>query len=144
MYENLNRQYCNHSCQIFLLNIFLKFSSILMIFYYLAPLQNASIVMSRCMQFNFEDKREVYLLSESVLPVSKKESMREGKKSIGPRMKYGHANLNSFCSRTNKRVCIFNFSSLSLCTWPSDKCVFLRLFYNFFLFSLLHTLTVHR
>ena len=33
-------------------------SSILMLFYYLAPLQNDSIVMSRCMQFPFGDERE--------------------------------------------------------------------------------------
>ena len=54
-----------------------------MLFYYLAPLQNDSIVTSQCMQFTFGDKREVYLLDESALPVTKKESMREGKeKSI--------------------------------------------------------------
>ena len=53
----------------------------------------------------FGDKGEVYLLDESVLPVTKKERRREGKRSIGPRMKYGHANLihydvtlESFCS----------------------------------------------
>ena len=45
-------------------------SSILMLFYYLAPQQSDSIVMSRCMQFTFGDKREVYLLDESVLPVA--------------------------------------------------------------------------
>ena len=42
-------------------------SSILMLFYYLAPLQNDSIVMSGCMQFTFGDEREVYLLDESTL-----------------------------------------------------------------------------
>ena len=47
---------------------------------------------SRSMQFNFGDKREVYLLDESALSVTEKESMQEGKRSIGPRMKYGHAN----------------------------------------------------
>ena len=46
------------------------------------------------MQFTFGDKREVYLQDESALPVTEKESMREGKKSIGPRMKYGHSNFN--------------------------------------------------
>ena len=35
------------------------FSSILILFYYLAPQQNDSIVMSRCMQFTFGDKREM-------------------------------------------------------------------------------------
>ena len=43
-------------------NFFLKSqSSLCMLFYYLAPLQNDSIVTSRCMQFTFGDKREVYL-----------------------------------------------------------------------------------
>ena len=42
-------------------------SSILMIFYYLVPLQNDSIVTSQCVQFTFGDKREVYLLDESAL-----------------------------------------------------------------------------
>ena len=59
-----------------------------MLFYYLAPLQNDSIVTSRCMQFTFGDKGEVYLLDKSALPVPEKQSMREGKRSIGPRMKY--------------------------------------------------------
>ena len=94
-------------------------SSILMLFYYLVPLQNDSIVMSWCVQFTFGDKREVCLLGKSALPVSIKESMWERKKSIGPKMKYWHANLNSFC----EQVCIFNFSSLSLCTCPSHKFV---------------------
>ena len=56
-------------------------------FYYLAPLQNDSKVTSRCMQFTFGDKREVYLLVKSALPVTEIESMWERKKSIGPRMK---------------------------------------------------------
>ena len=75
-----------------------------MLFYDLAPLQNDSIVTSRCVQFTFGDKRNIYLLDESV---TEKESRREGKRSIGPRMKNGHANLNSFCAHSNKRVCIF-------------------------------------
>ena len=75
------------------------------------------------MQFNFGDEREVYLLNESALPVTEKESKPKGKRSIGPRMKYGHENLNSFCAHTNKRVCVINLSSLSLCTCPSHKCV---------------------
>ena len=44
------------------------------------------------MQFTFGDEREVYLLDESVLPVTEKESMRGGKKSNGPGTKYGPAN----------------------------------------------------
>ena len=94
-----------------------------MLFYYLAPLQNGSTVTSRWMQFTFGDKREVHLLDKSALPVTDKESMREGKKSICPRMKYGHANLSSFCPHTNEQVCIFNLSSLSLCTCLSYKFV---------------------
>ena len=45
------------------------------------------------MQFTFRDKGEVYLLDESALPVTEKERRGERKSSIGPRMKYGHANL---------------------------------------------------
>ena len=52
------------------------------------------------MQFTFGDKREVYLLDESALPLNKKESMREGKR----RMKYGHASLSSFNPNTNEQV----------------------------------------
>ena len=44
------------------------------------------------MQFTFGDKGEVYLLDESVLPVTKKERRQEGKRSFGPRMKFGQAN----------------------------------------------------
>ena len=44
------------------------------------------------MQFTFGDKGEVYLLNESVLPVTGKERRGEVKSSIGPKMKYGHAN----------------------------------------------------
>ena len=40
------------------------------------------------MQFTFEDKGEVYLLDESVLSVTEKERRREGKRNIGPKMKY--------------------------------------------------------
>ena len=94
-----------------------------MLFYYLAPLQNDSIVTSRCMQFTFGDKREVYLLDESVLlPVTEKESMQEGKKSMGPRMKYVRTNPNSFCALTNERVFVFNLSSLSL--YVTQMCIF--------------------
>ena len=43
-----------------------------MLFYYLAPLQNNTIMTSLCMQFIFGDKGVVYLLYESVLPVTGK------------------------------------------------------------------------
>ena len=55
--------------------------SILMLFYYLDPLQKDCLVTSQCKQFNFGDKREVYLLGESALPVNKKESMQMGKRA---------------------------------------------------------------
>ena len=48
----------------------------------LSPLQNDSIVTSQWMQFIFWDKREVHLLDESTIPVTEKESMREGKSGI--------------------------------------------------------------
>ena len=47
------------------------------------------------MQFTFGDKGEVHRLDESVLTVTEKRR-REGKSSIGPRMKYGHAFLRPF------------------------------------------------
>ena len=77
-----------------------------MLFYYLAPLKNDFIVMSQCMQFTFGDMREVYLLDKSVLPGTEKERRGEGKKTISPRMKYGHANLKSFCPYTNGRCSV--------------------------------------
>ena len=49
-----------------------------------------------------------------ILNVTNIESKREGKRSIGPGMKYGHANLRSFRAHTNEQVCVFNLSSLSL------------------------------
>ena len=109
--------------------LFMK-SSILMLFYYLASLQNNSIVTSQCMQFIFGDKREVYLLEESALPVTKKESMQERKRSIGPRVRYGHPNLTSFYPHTNEQVCVFNLSSLYFCTCPLRIFVYVCLFYN--------------
>ena len=49
------------------------------------------------MQFTFGDKGEVHLLEESIiLPVTKKERRGEGKISIGPRIKYGHALFSNF------------------------------------------------
>ena len=55
------------------------------------------------MHFTFGDKGEVYLLNKSVLLVTEKERRREGKRSIGPGMKYEHANLNSFYPYANGR-----------------------------------------
>ena len=42
-----------------------------------------------------EKQDKVYLLDESVLPVTEKERRGKEKKSIGPRMKNGHTNLDS-------------------------------------------------
>ena len=57
---------------------FFKLSSIILPFYYLAPLQNDALVTSRCVQFTFGDNREVNLLDESALPVTEKESRQKG------------------------------------------------------------------
>ena len=43
-------------------------------------------------------------------PVIEKERRREGKRSIDPRMKYGHTNLKLFCPHSNGRCSIFNLS----------------------------------
>ena len=61
------------------------------------------------MQFTFGDKGEVHLLDESVLPVTEKERRGEGKSSIGPRMKYGHASHNSICPFTDATFCQKSF-----------------------------------
>ena len=45
-----------------------------------------------CMQIVFGDEREVYQMDKIALPVTEKESMQEGKRSIGPRMKYDKNN----------------------------------------------------
>ena len=72
-----------------------------MLLYYLAPLQNDTIVMSRCVQLSFGDKGEVYLLDESVLPVTEKEGRREGTRSIGSRIyKTGVQPVLSTCGTT--------------------------------------------
>ena len=101
-------------------------SSILMLFHYFTPRQNDWLVTLLCMQFTFGDKRVVYLLGEIALPVTAKERRGEGKTNISPRMKYGHANLISFCQ--NERCSVFNLSSLSFCTCPSHKFVSAGLF----------------
>ena len=61
---------------------YINASSILMLFYYLTPLKNDSILMSRCMQFTLGDEREVYLLDESALPVPKKKVCKRGKEAL--------------------------------------------------------------
>ena len=99
-------------------------SIMLLLFYYLVPLLNDCLVTSRCMQFTFGDKREVYLQDESALPVIKKESMQKGKYSIGPRMKYGHSNLNLICAQTNGRVRIQPFISFRLYLSVIQICIF--------------------
>ena len=64
----------------------------------LSPPANGAILTSRCVQFTFGDKGKVYLLNESALPATEKESKREGKMSIRPRMKYGHKPFFILCS----------------------------------------------
>ena len=59
-------------------------SSILMLFYHLAPLQNDNIRTSRCMQFTFGDEREVYLLDDSALPVTEKEVIKNQMYTTSP------------------------------------------------------------
>ena len=81
-------------CCFFHLSLSLKFttrqnnlSSMTLLFYYLAPLQNDTDVTSRCMQFIFGDMWEAtYLIRE--WPVTEREGKGEGKKSIGPWTKY--------------------------------------------------------
>ena len=57
-----------------------------LLLYYLARLQTDAVVTSQCAQLTLGDKGEVYLLDESVLPVTEKESKRKGKKSNSARM----------------------------------------------------------
>ena len=45
----------------------------ILLFYFLAPLQNDAVIMSQCTQFTFGDKKEVNLLDESALSVMEKE-----------------------------------------------------------------------
>ena len=78
-----------------------------MLVYYLAPMQNDVIVTSPHMQFTFGDKREVYQLDENALPVTEKESVREGKRSISPWMKCGHANLSLNCMHRDVKIASF-------------------------------------
>ena len=66
------------------------------------------------MQFTFGDTIEVHLLDGSVLPVNEKDRREEVKSSIGPRMKYGHANHKSNCPYTNGRCSVLNLSFLSV------------------------------
>ena len=67
------------------------YSSMFMLFY-LDPLQNDTIMTSRCMHYIFCQGRELQLTNESVLPVMKKEGKGKGKWTMGPKMKNGHAN----------------------------------------------------
>ena len=76
-----------------------------MLFYYLAPYKmTPSWRHDACSSLWGQERG---------LPVG-----REGKKSIGRKMKYGHANLNSFCAHTNERVCV----SISLLS-PKVNCI---------------------
>ena len=57
-------------------------SSMTLLFYYLAPLQNDTVVTSQCMQFTFRDKGAAW----SACDWKRKEG--RGKKSISPGTKY--------------------------------------------------------
>ena len=76
-------------------------SSINLLFYYLAPLQNYTYVTSQCTQFIFGDKGAATCLIRECPTCDRKEGKGEGKKIIGPWTKYGNANLTSFCPYTN-------------------------------------------
>ena len=52
-------------------------SMTLLFYYYIASLENDAVMTSQCMQFIFGDKWEVYLLDESALLVTGKESKQE-------------------------------------------------------------------
>ena len=61
-------------------------------FFHLDPAQNDALVTSGCVHFIFCRGRELKPTDESVLPVTAKERKREGKRSIGPRLKNECAN----------------------------------------------------
>ena len=96
-----------------------------MLFYYSAPLHKDCIVTSRCMQFTFGDKKEGHLLNESVLPITEKERRRLGKRNIGPRIKYGHANL--IVSKLLLLVCMLNARIIKPFTTTTITSICLRL-----------------
>ena len=54
-----------------------RVSSMLLLFYYLAPLQNDALVMSHCTAVCFGGKREARLQDESALHVNEKVSNDE-------------------------------------------------------------------
>ena len=60
------------------------------------------------MQLTCGYKRDIYLVDESVPPVTEKERRGEGKSSIGPKMKYGHANHKLNCPYTNGGCSVSN------------------------------------
>ena len=57
-------------------------SSMTLLFYYLATLQNVTVVTSRCVQFTFGDKGVVTCQIREC-PVTDKEGKREGKNRTG-------------------------------------------------------------
>ena len=59
-------------------------SSMTLLFYYLAPLQNDTIVMSLCMQFNFGDKGEATYLIRECPTCDLKRRDRRGEKQHQP------------------------------------------------------------
>ena len=69
-----------------------------------------AVLTSRCVQFTYGDKREVYLLDENALPVTKKEGMRKGKKSLGPRIKFSTGILSFLV--TGRALSSYRYTSL--------------------------------
>ena len=55
-----------------------------LLFFYLAPLQNDAVLTSRCVQFTFGDKGEVYLLDESAPTRGEKREYARMKKDHRP------------------------------------------------------------
>ena len=87
--------------------------STLLPFYYLDPLQRHNVIMHAV---HFLGRERGSPVGESVLPVTVKERKGEGKSSISPRMKYGHARHNSVCpyERLNTLHLLFVYGQTEL------------------------------
>ena len=68
-------------------------SSITLLFYYLALCKMTMTWRHDACSSFLGTREKIPVWSESALPVTGKEGKGEGNKSIGPRTKYGHANL---------------------------------------------------
>ena len=101
-------------------------SSMTLLFYFLAPLQNYTDVTSWCMQFIFGDKGAATCLIRKCPTCDWKRKEGKGEMEfldeIWTRKPY------SFCSYTNGGCSLFNLPLLFLCVRHTD--LFLCLFYN--------------